>query len=209
MNKTMSQTRNQKNKSTVKNKTVLWGLLACIILQLCVLLGMYLKAQYPLWVGTPIKVAVEPIDPRSLFRGNYAILNYTISQAKLNSELLEEGAEHNPLIHEQAVVYTRLKANKDGLYEPIDVVLEKPNDGVFIRGRIKSRYISDDGLVRIEYGVEAYFAPKERALEIEHSARWRANADSDKPPAVVTLKIAPSGHATIESLTIISSEKVE
>lgn len=197
------------NKTTkLKNKTVLWGLLACIILQLCVLLGMYLKAQYPLWVGKPVKVAVEPIDPRSLFRGNYAILNYTISQPALNADLLEN-ADNNPLIHKQAVVYTRLKETNDGLYEPIDVVLDKPNDGVFIRGRLQSDYVYEDGLVNVDYGVEAYFAPKERALEIEHSARWRANADSDKPPAVVTLKIAPSGHATIESLTIISSEKVE
>lgn len=202
MNKTMSQTRNQ------KNKTVLWGLLACIILQLCVLLGMYLKAQYPLWVGTPVKVAVEPIDPRSLFRGNYAILNYTISRPTLNAELLANKND-NPLIHKQAVVYTRLQKNEHGLYDPIDVVLEKPKEGVFIRGRLQNRHISEDGRVHVDYGVEAYFAPKERALEIEHSARWRANAGSDKPPALVTLKIAPSGHATIESLTIISSEKVE
>lgn len=195
----------QSNQPIMKNKTVLWGLVACIVVQVCVLVGMYLKAQYPLWVGKPIKVAVEPIDPRSLFRGNYAILNYTISNPKLNSELLS-GKDDNPLIHQQAVVYTRLKEGKGGLYEPIDVVLKKPNDGVFIRGRLKSRYVSDEGDVRVEYGVEAYFAPKERALEIENSARWRANADNEKPPAVVTLKLIASGHAAIESLEIIGEE---
>lgn len=192
--------------STVKNKTVLWGLIACIVLQLCVLLGMYLKAQYPLWVGKPVKVAVVPIDPRSLFRGNYAILDYTISHPKLHADLIED-ASNNPLIHRQAVVYTRLKETDDGLYEALDVVLDKPNDGVFIRGRLHTDHVYESGRVYVDYGVEAYFAPLERALEIEESTRWRANTDNDKPPAVVTLKIAPSGHAAIESLEILASEE--
>lgn len=182
------------------SKRTLGLLLVFILFQLSVLVGMYLKAQQPLWYGKAIRVAVNPIDPRSLFRGNYAILNYSISEAALSQALKREGDyENNLRIHEGAVIYTRLKQNKQGLYEPIDVVLDKPDTGVFIRGRLE--YISDY-TVRIKYGVEAYFASKERALEIEQSTSWRANASDENPPAIVTLMLSPSGRAAIKSLKV-------
>ena len=34
----------------------------------------------PLWTGKEIRVKVVPVDPRSLFRGNYARLNYDFSR---------------------------------------------------------------------------------------------------------------------------------
>ena len=56
-------------------------LLAAILFQFFVLTGMVAVAAMPLLSGTEIKIKTIPVDPRSLFRGNYARLRYEISQA--------------------------------------------------------------------------------------------------------------------------------
>lgn len=184
-----------------------YALLVAIFLQLFILVSLYLKAQYPLWVGSEVKIAVEPVDPRSLFRGNYAHLNYSISNAKINQKDLinSKTGKLNPRIFYNAVVYTRLKKNKSGLYEAIDVVLDKPQAGLFIRGRIRNKtpIKTTQTKTNIEYGIEAFFAPKKRALEIQDSVRWRANADTNKPPAIVTLMISRSGYGAIKDLEVL------
>ena len=52
------------------------GLGAAIAFQLVVLAGMVVYAAMPLWTGTEIRVKTVPVDPRSMFRGNYAQLRY-------------------------------------------------------------------------------------------------------------------------------------
>ncbi|MBT3870270.1 MAG: GDYXXLXY domain-containing protein [Gammaproteobacteria bacterium] len=47
---------------------------------MAVLVGMYVTAALPLWTGAEIRLATAPVDPRSLFRGNYALLSYDISE---------------------------------------------------------------------------------------------------------------------------------
>ena len=48
-------------------------------LQTLALVGMIGVQQYTLNEGTPVLLETEPIDPRSLFRGDFVILNYAIS----------------------------------------------------------------------------------------------------------------------------------
>ena len=66
-------------------KKIIIALCAAVLLQLMVLSGMLVLAAMPLWTGKEIRVKVVPVDPRSLFRGNYARLNYDFSR-------LEKGA---------------------------------------------------------------------------------------------------------------------
>ncbi len=183
-----------------------WLLLIAIIFQAGILLGMYLQAQYPLWNGVEIKVAVKPVDPRSLFRGNYALLNYSISTVSIDPKLamLAKTDKPNPRIIENMVVYTRLQKQPNGLYEAIDMQLNKPETGLFIRGRLQShsKLTAKHPEATIKYGIEAFFAPKKRALEIENSARWRANSNKNHPPAIVTLMLSKSGKGAIKSLQI-------
>ena len=77
--------------------------------------------------GKEIRVKVVPVDPRSLFRGNYARLNYDFSR-------LEKGAlggEREKNLRDNEVVYITLRKNQDGLYEYAAASLEKPDAGVF------------------------------------------------------------------------------
>ena len=63
-------------------------LLGAVIFQLLVLAGKYLLSVYPLWIGKPVILEIVPVDPRSLFRGNYVHLDYSI--ARLDSEVIPD-----------------------------------------------------------------------------------------------------------------------
>lgn len=145
----------------MKRSTVLAGLGLAVIAQLCVLVGMVVKAAMPLWVGDEILVKTVPVDPRSLFRGNYARLNYEIGR------LPESALSDYPTLRKGEVVYISLRQGEDGLFHYADASLNTPATGVFLRGRITDSSPS----YRVKYGIEAYFAPKEKALKLEHDLR--------------------------------------
>lgn len=55
-------------------------------LQIAALAAMIADKQWTLNTGTPLVLATEPVDPRSLFMGDYARLNYPISRLRLDGE---------------------------------------------------------------------------------------------------------------------------
>ena len=137
------------------------GLVAAIAFQLIVLAGMVVNAALPLWTGTEIRVRTVPVDPRSIFRGNYARLGYefgTLPEGALNGEEDLRVGE---------VVYVRLEPGDDDLYGFAGASLDEPGEGIFLRGRLASDYPP----YRIRYGIEAFFAPKETALALEKDLR--------------------------------------
>lgn len=148
------------------NRKLVAALIAAIVFQLLVLTGMYVSAALPLWTGTEIRIKTIPVDPRSMFRGNYARLRYDIS--RLEVEKFSDNSE----LRNGEVVYVALKPGGDGLYQYADITLKKPGRGIFLRGRIESRrYEENVSYFRIKYGIEAFFAPKEKALQLESDLR--------------------------------------
>ena len=138
-----------------KTKT-LYGLAAVIVLQLGVLVMEYGSAVFPLITGEEIRIKVVPVDPRSLFRGNYARLSYEISRVNLPDD--------SRALRKNEIVYVTLKKNENDLYEADGISLSKPDSGLFIRGRVGR---TDHRTIGIRYGIEAFFAPEEKALELE------------------------------------------
>jgi uncharacterized membrane-anchored protein len=152
-------------KWTPANKQFLViGLTLTISAQMLVLATEYLSSVWPLWFGTPVILKTAPIDPRSLFRGNYVRLNYDISN--INKSLTQKHFKRSE------VGYVTLK-EEEGVFIATGLHHEKPKSGVYIRGRI-ARVGSD---YRMKYGIEAYFMPKEKALRAERSVRQGANAE--------------------------------
>ena len=139
---------------------MLFALIAVITLQLGVLVMEYGNAVYPLLTGKEIKLKVIPVDPRSLFRGNYARLNYNISRVYLSDSTRQ--------FRRNEIVYVKLKQNDDEIYEQDGASISKPDEGLFIRGRAR---IAGIGYVHVRYGIEAFFAPKEKALALEDKLR--------------------------------------
>lgn len=133
------------------------GLVAAVALQVCVLVGMVVQSATPLWSGREIRVETLPVDPRSLFRGNYARLEYEFSS--LPEDTLSEFLG----LRVGEVIYAVLEQDEEGIYRLSDVVLEPPSKGVFLRGRLTTEYSP----LRARFGIEAFFAPKEKALQLE------------------------------------------
>lgn len=135
------------------------GLGLTLLLQLGVLGTEYLSSIRPLKQGQPVLLKTEPIDPRSLFRGNYVRLNYSIS--RVDTALATEPFRR----HQQ--VYVALK--QEGKYHVVDRLLhEPPQQGPVIRGRIRW---ANGQFYNIDYGIEAFFMPKLKALAAESAVR--------------------------------------
>jgi len=169
----------------VKKQNILVALAVVIVAQVCILGGMVALAAKPLYTGQEVRVATLPIDPRSLFRGNYARLNYDFSS------LPDDALSEHKRLRNGEPLYVTLEPGNDGLYEYADVSLEKPSSGVFIRGRLQNRY----NRKRVKYGIEAWFAPKKEALRLERELR---------EGAVAVLMIDSSGKAALKK--IVTSE---
>ena len=140
------------------------GLVCAASLQLCVLLGMYINAQLPLWFGTEVSLATQPVDPRSLFRGNYALLSYNISQ-----QAVPQSWQDDQPIAKGMVVYIALEpATEAGLFVGSGMYKQEPTSGLFIRGRTGENWHHQGApMIDVTYGIEAYFAPKDKAMVLE------------------------------------------
>jgi uncharacterized membrane-anchored protein len=157
-------------------------LLGAVALQLLVLVGELVGAWYPLWVGQPALLAVEPVDPRSLFRGNYVQLNYRIGRIEAGSEAAA--------LHRGSVAYALLKPDAAGRLQAVGLLAAPPQQGRFIRGRVVSRRPAGDGkfVVSLRYGIEAYFLPRQKANAMERELR---------KGSIAKIMLAPSGKAAL------------
>ena len=167
-------------------RTLGLGLALAVCFQITVLATEYVGSVWPLWYGTPITIKTEPIDPRSLFRGNYVRLNYAISSIDANRV---QGR------FKRGDVGYVLLAEHEGVHEAVGLFKEPPKEGLFIRGRITST----GHQYRLKYGVEAFFMPKEKALAAERSVRDGAKAE---------VFITDSGKAAINKLILNQEEDI-
>jgi len=155
-----------------------------VIFQLVVLTWEYLGAIYPVWSGTEIYLKTVPVDPRDMFRGNYARLSYDISTIPVN-----DFANMTAKIRNEEIVYVKL-VKKGDFYEYDGSSFQKPETGIFLRGRINQKYISSyDKNVSVKYGIEAFFAKKEKAQKLE--------SELSSSAAMAIVKVASNGKAAL------------
>ena len=154
---------------------------AAIALQLLVLVGMVASAAIPLWTGTEVRVRTIPVDPRSMFRGNYARLHYEFGT--LPDGALNDGQG----LRVGEIVYVRLAPGDGDEYGFAGVSLQRPDGGIFLRGRL----VSNSPPLHVRFGIEAFFAPRDRALELERDLR-------DGGAAI--LMVTDSGRAALQDV---------
>jgi uncharacterized membrane-anchored protein len=83
-----------------------------------------------------------------------------------------------------------LKPGQGGIYAFDGASPNKPPSGTFIRGRLEAvRW--DERKSGVRYGIEAYFAPNKKALELEKELR---------KSGVATVMIAANGKATLKDV---------
>ncbi len=156
-------------------------LCAAIVFQILVLVGMVARAALPLWTGTEIRVATVPVDPRSMFRGDYVRLRYEVGT--LPSDAFSEAQP--PRVGQ--IVYVSLAKGADGHYGFAGASLERPAGGKFLRGRIARNHAP----IRVRYGIEAFFASKEEAARLERGLL---------EGGVAVLMVSPDGRAALKAV---------
>ena len=163
--------------------------------QLFVLVFMIAKQELLLANGAKVLLKCEPIDPRSLFSGDYVILNYNISTIDWDiiskSNLSIDGLEGKD-------IYVALKLRPNDMHYHIAAISDnldelKQDHSTIIRGRVEG--IGSNGL-RVRYGVENYFVPQREGKKIEN----RLSSVS------IEVSISDNGDSAISKLFIENQE---
>lgn len=142
------------------------ALVFVVVLQTAALIAMIAMKQWTLATGTLIELETVPIDPRSLFRGDYVRLGYAIGQ--LNEDALDGDNGFARL----DTIYVVLREG-EVYWQPVSLHKERPPappDGVAVRGHVEYAYKHHEtkaNTLRVRYGIENYFVPEGegRALE--------------------------------------------
>ena len=157
--------------------------------------------------GREIVLKTRPVDPRDLFRGHYVRLNYDISRIRLNEGRKERFGD----LRRNQTIYVTLKPGADGywVFDSASRTMPAPRgDRVTLKGWLRYAYPSYLEKAYIAYGLERYYAPKKRALELEKMTRRRNRAGGrEERPLGVIVRVGSNGKAAIAGL-MIDGEKV-
>jgi uncharacterized membrane-anchored protein len=142
--------------------------------------------------GREIVLPVRPVDPRDLFKGDFAILGFDIS--RLDTSLLPKtgpAERTRQRVGAAKTIYVTLEQQPDESWKPIavtDALLPVATaNQVVLKGRTRSWRQQN-----VIYGIERYFVPEGTGRRIEDLAR------SSKLSAIVA--VDRSGNAAIKGL---------
>jgi uncharacterized membrane-anchored protein len=141
-----------------------WKLFAVVALQTAALLVMIGMKQWTLATGTPVALKAAPVDPRSLFRGDYVVLGFEIG--RLARSLPGVDDDHRS----GQTVYVLLQPG-ERYWRAVSVHDDWPSapaGAVVIKGRIQS---ADSDTLNVRYGIENYFVPEGEGRDLEQQRR--------------------------------------
>jgi uncharacterized membrane-anchored protein len=153
---------------------ILLSLAIVALAQTTVLGWMVIDRVRLLATGREITFPVVPVDPRDLFRGEYARLAYDVGSVPL---WLLEG----PRPRANAPFYVVLKKMPDGSWQAVKMTSELPQepaspDRIALKARSSYAWPQDgprETTVRVRYGIESYFVPEGQGRKLEALARER------------------------------------
>jgi uncharacterized membrane-anchored protein len=171
------------------DKKLLILVLICLSF-VAVAVGLIASKEMTIRTGTTILLETMPVDPRDLLRGDYVVLNYSISV--INTSVLP--GQHS--YKQGQTVYVGLE--NDGRYwKVVSLSSAKPGQGIFIRGKVRSFYSSR---LNVVYGLESYFVPEGEGSSIERV--MRGSNSSIAVEAVVDAQ----GNAVIKRLITVEGQ---
>ncbi len=174
-----------------------WRILIGGLLLTALIAWMIAERVFALANGREIVVAVQPVDPQDLFRGDYVRLRYDFSE-------IDSGNIVGRFLHpdDDNDIYAVLKP-QDGRYILDHVATTRPDlDGgrAALKGTVRKSWVSANprGLIWPDYGIGRYFVPQGHGRDIE-------KAVGEKRTDVV-LAVADDGTAVIKALRIDGKE---
>ncbi len=158
--------------------------IALVLLQLLFLLGMAGYKGFWSARGPTVVLRTVPVDPRDLFRGDYVVLRYEISDIDLG-RVPSSGSR----FARNDTVYVGLDRNTDGTWRCASVGDGRPAGRPSIRGKVASR---SGSRIAVEYGIESYFVEEGRGKAIE--------AARDSRDLTVEVALGPGGRGIVKTL---------
>lgn len=160
-------------------------LLGAVVLLTFILVGMVGIRQFTLTTGDNVLLETTPVDPRSLFRGDFVRLNYKIS------ELPPIGFVGD--FARGDTIYVRLRQG-ELFAQPASVHDKRPpalENHVVIKGKVTGNFRDR---IRIRYGIESFFIPEGEGLALERP----------EPGSKVTILVAIDrfGNAAIKAVLV-------
>ncbi len=131
--------------------------IATAAMWVCLLGGIIGYYEWTIITGKEVLLKLRPVDPRDLFRGDYVVLNYDISN--VSASTVHMGTA--PV--EGVDIYASLDVSS-GLGVVTAIESTKPKAGIFIQGTVQR--VSHDRLT-VRYGIESFFVPEGRGREFE------------------------------------------
>lgn len=187
-----------------------------------VLAAMVVRTATQRAQGAEILLSMEPVDPRDMLLGYYVTIETPVHQ-------IDTGEVEGPLAgwRQGGVAFVSLDQGEDGSWRPSGVFHERPDEGVFLQGRVAWAYTRSDqrdaepgpgdtdGLrpredpipgterqeLRIAYNLERYFTDADTARELEDMRR------EDRLRLIVS--VGPDGQALIKGLEIDGEARYE
>ena len=156
------------------------ALIAVVGVQLALPLALAGLAEADLAFGEEIRLKAQPVDPLDIFRGNYVVLRYEISQLQVY-ERVRRGDRLCADLFEKGGTSTASNAYRDA------------SGNRSICGRARGDAAPGER-VEIEYGIETYYASAERARELETSI--------GRGDLYVVVDLDDDGSARIERLEV-------
>lgn len=143
------------------------SLIAVCAVQAVVLVQIVRERAAILTSGKIIEMDVAPVDPRSLFRGDYVVLSYPAGQ-------FTDTAGDLRGLNGRREVYAVLTKNVSGEWRPTAISRRWPGaikDGeIVMKARLDSTRRTGAPL-RLRFGIESYFVPEGQGRRLEKAAR--------------------------------------
>ncbi|MEW5737237.1 MAG: GDYXXLXY domain-containing protein [Thermodesulfobacteriota bacterium] len=154
--------------SPVSRKAVLF--VAVVLLQAAVLAVMAGERMHLLATGTPVMLACEPVDPRSLFSGDYVRLRYKIS--RISPSEVDRTHEGSDEIKKNDTVYVALKKDSKGeLYRAAAVSKDLSELSGRFPAVLRATVTGTGNGLLLRYGLEDYFVPQDQGKMMERDLR--------------------------------------
>jgi len=178
---------------TSERRTLWLGIAAVAAAQAMVLGWMIWERVHLLATGREVVLDVVPVDPRSLFRGDYVSLGYDMSRVAAPSRALH--------LKRGDDVYVTLQKGVDDKWTVVGSSMKPPAaaraDQVVIKGRVSHViHTSDQAIPQLtmRYGIESFFVPEGTGRELEALVR-------DKKLSAL-IAVDSSGNAGIKGLMV-------
>jgi len=129
-----------------------------------ILIGFIGINYYTQNMGQEILLKTVPVDPRDLFRGDYVNLRYEISSIDLYSTMFD-----GPFVSGEDVFAILAKGEKFWSVTRVGHYSQPPQKNeVCMKGKVTASY---DNRVNVEWGIESYFVPEGKGMDIEREIR--------------------------------------